>query len=182
MRKTIIVLCILTLCFSCNSKKKETKQILKEWYGKEIIFPSSLQPKILTRDTVCPDLLQKKYKVVLHVDSTGCSECKLQLYAWKKFMDEFQCCSDSLAFIYAIQNKNIRQMAILCKQNKFNHPIFYDRDGQMDRVNKFRKEEEYRCFLLDQDNHVILLGNPINNTAIKEIYQKFFLKGHSEAL
>ena len=181
MRKVIISICFL-LCFSCHSEKRQAMRIVKEWHGKEIVFPASLQPKILTRDTICTDLLEKKYKVVLHVDSTGCSECKLQLYAWKKFMEEFQTCSDSLAFIYVIQNKNIRKIAILCRQNKFNYPIFYDLDGEMDKINKLHKNEKYRCFLLDQDNRIKVLGNPINNLAIKEMYQNFFFKGDAHAL
>ena len=86
------------------------------------------------------------------------------------------------AFIYVVQNKNIRKMAVLCKQNKFNHPIFYDLDGEMDKINKLHKNEEYRCFLLDQDNRIKVLGNPINNLAIKEMYQNFFLKGDAHAL
>ena len=74
------------LCISCGYTNKEISQIVKEWQNKEIIFPYSLQSKIMGKDTACNYLLNKKYKILLYVDSTACTECKLQLYEWYKLI------------------------------------------------------------------------------------------------
>ena len=75
------------LCISCGYTNKEISQIVKEWQNKEIIFPYSLQSKIMGKDTACNYLLNKKYKILLYVDSTACTECKLQLYEWYKLIN-----------------------------------------------------------------------------------------------
>ena len=48
------------LCISCGYTNKEISQIVKEWQNKEIIFPYSLQSKIMGKDTACNYLLNKK--------------------------------------------------------------------------------------------------------------------------
>ncbi len=173
--KAFALIILLSVCVSCNSKQRNYIKTLQEWYGKEIVFSNNLKAKVFNRDTICDEMFNKKYKVVLHVDSTGCSQCKLQLSHWKIMMEEFEIHNDSLAFFYIVHTKNIRQMAIICKQNKFNHPLFYDINGEMEKLNHFNKNEEFRCFLLDSNNQVIILGNPINNPAIRKLYNKHFI-------
>ena len=87
------------LCISCGYTNKEISQIVKEWQNKEIIFPYSLQSKIMGKDTACNYLLNKKYKILLYVDSTACTECKLQLYEWYKLIKESQKYTDSLSLL-----------------------------------------------------------------------------------
>ncbi len=174
--KLLIIFCFATLFIACNQKQKEIKKILKDWYNKEIIFPSSLQAKIFTRDTINEDWNSPKYKILLHVDSTGCSACKLQLYSWLKFMERHEKYQDKLAFIYVVHVLNSHKMAIICKQNNFNHPIIYDINGQMDKINNFPKDEQFRCFLLDTNNKVKLIGNPVSNPKLEILYDQIISK------
>ena len=106
------------LCISCGYTNKEISQIVKEWQNKEIIFPYSLQSKIMGKDTACNYLLNKKYKILLYVDSTACTECKLQLYEWYKLIKESQKYTDSLSFIFVVQTPNPKKIDIICKKPK----------------------------------------------------------------
>lgn len=79
----IILLCIPFL-YSCNNVKKEKEkqiaQFVNEWQGKEIYFPKNL---IFTRyltDTIDFYVPESEYKILVYVDSIGCTSCKLQLY------------------------------------------------------------------------------------------------------
>lgn len=45
--------------------------------------------------------------------------------------------------------------------NKFSYPIIYDYHGTLDSLNQFPKNRIFQTFLLDKDNKVILIGNPI---------------------
>ena len=60
------------LCISCGYTNKEISQIVKEWQNKEIIFPYSLQSKIMGKDTACNYLLNKKYKILFYVSVFLC--------------------------------------------------------------------------------------------------------------
>lgn len=78
----------VTLFFhSCeeNNRKKEIAQIVKEWQGKEIIFPENTLFTIYGQDTLHYQMPESDYKILLYVDSVGCTSCKLQLHKWKEF-------------------------------------------------------------------------------------------------
>lgn len=167
-------LSILSLfCFvllSCNNVQQETKQILKKWYNKEIIIPSSLKPQIFNRDTNCTDLLNKEFKILLHVNPGGCSECKLKLFKWFQIIEECKYLENKLSFLIVVNSPNIQQIRVIAIQNKFQYPIFYDINGKMDSLNQFPVNENLRCFLLNRENKVILMGNPVNNPQLLKLY------------
>lgn len=171
----ILLIFIVILCFSCHSRKQEINRILKEWDNKTILFPSTLQAKVYGKDTNAYELLEKKYKIVLHVDSTGCSPCKLGLYAWAKLIESYKLYQDSVSFILVVHVLNPRKMEIICRENQFKYPIFYDLDGKMDKANLFPKDESFRCFLIDSHNKVLAIGNPTQNEDVKKLYNNIIL-------
>ena len=80
----------LSLC-SCsrrNTTKKKIEEMIKLWQGKEIIFPEELIFTKYGKDTVKYNISVSDYKIIMYVDSVGCTECKLQLYKWKDFITE----------------------------------------------------------------------------------------------
>ena len=171
----IFLILLTMLCFSCHSRKQEIDQMIKEWNNKTVIFPLSLQAKVYGKDTNAYELLNKKYKILLHVDSTGCSPCKLGLYSWAKLIESYKPYQDSVSFILVAHVLNPRKMEIICRENQFTYPIFYDIDGRMDKANIFPQDETFRCFLIDSNNKVLAIGNPTQNPDIKKLYDNIIL-------
>ena len=68
----------------CTSSKKEIKQVVEHWMGKEIVFPSNLTMKIYGKDTLDYSLLNHKYKILHYVDTNGCHECQCEIYVGAK--------------------------------------------------------------------------------------------------
>lgn len=62
--------------------------MVKSWQEKEIIFPEELIFTKYGKDTVKYNIPVSDYKIIMYVDSVGCTECKLQLYKWKDFITE----------------------------------------------------------------------------------------------
>ena len=62
--------------------------MIKSWQGKEIIFPEELIFTKYGKDTVKYNISVSDYKIIMYVDSVGCTEYKLQLYKWKEFIAE----------------------------------------------------------------------------------------------
>jgi len=163
---------------SCTKLKNRTEagKMVHEWVGKEIKFPADVQCCILGKDTVstiCTDLFQKEYKVMLYVDSSGCSDCRLRLSQWKYLINEadglFQ---DKVGFVFFFQPKDMQEMIYLFQQNEYDYPVFIDKNNAINRLNHFSQEMKYQCFLLDKDNKVLVIGNPVLNPQIWELYKE----------
>ena len=172
------LLAIPFLVFSCKDHKKrdEAAKIVNEWLGKEIRFPGNAPCYVTGKDTLpelCSANFQKEFKILLYVDSTGCSSCRLKLFEWKQLMEE----SDSLfqgkvEFLLFFQPKNLKEMEYLFIRDGFNYPVFIDVNRTIDNLNHFPQAMQYQCFLLDKDNKVLMIGNPVLNPKIWELYKE----------
>jgi hypothetical protein len=75
-------------------------------------------------------------------------------------------------FLFFFQPKNERELAYLFKRDGFRHPVFLDRENQLDELNRFPPKMEHRCFLLNSENRVVLIGNPALNPKVWELYKR----------
>ena len=158
-----------------NKRRDEITKVTLEWIGKEIRFPENVPCYVSGRDSfpeLCDEIFLKEYKILLYVDSAGCSDCRLKLFEWKQLMEEadtlFQ---ENVGFLLYFQPKNVHDMANLFLRNMFDHPVFMDTEGSINRLNRFPQAMQYQCYLLDGDNKVISLGNPALNPQIWELYK-----------
>ena len=55
---------------------------------------------------------------------------------------------------------------------RFEYPIVLDRDNRFELVNEIPRESEFQTFLLNEQNQVILVGNPLKNSELKQLYLK----------
>ena len=178
-RKYLILFFIIAISFvySCKDykKRKEIEKIVNEWTGKEILFPENISCYIAGQDTlpqICNTLFQREFKILLYVDSLGCSSCRLNLFEWKQLMEE----ADSLfqgnvGFLLFFQPKSERESSYLFTRDQFDYPVFIDINGTIDQLNGFPKEMDYQCFLLDSNNKVLIIGNPALNLNNWELYK-----------
>ena len=60
--------------------------------------------------------------------------------------------------------------------NHFEYPLFLDKNRQMQQINNFPKEPMFQTFLLDKNNRVLLIGNPIGNTKLWNLYKDIIIK------
>jgi len=164
--------------YSCseNKRKQTIREVVAEWTGKQILFPEGIPCQSLGRDTFCINPANQNYKILLYVDSAGCSSCRLKLFEWKQIIEDADTSfSEQVDFLFFFQPKkqDERELQFMFRNNGFNHPVFIDRNCEIDRLNKFPSQTEYQCFLLDADNKVIMVGNPSLNTGIWQLFKKY---------
>ena len=169
--------------FSCkdNNRRGEIEKIVNEWMGKEILFPENVPCFVSGKETLtenCDLWFQKDFKILMYVDSAGCSSCRLNMFEWKQLMVE----ADSLfhgnvGFLLYFQPKNERDMAHLFARTRFDYPVFMDTKDVINRLNRFPKEMQFQCFLLDKDNKVLMIGNPARNIRIWDLYKDHIADG-----
>lgn len=168
----IFLLFILNLS-SCreNNQKKEITEIIKSWQGKEIIFPEGLIFTKYGKDTVKYNIPVSDYKIIMYVDSVGCTECKLQLHKWKEFITEVDSLTNgAVPILFFFYPKDLREISFLLRRDSINIPVCIDKQNRMNRINHFPSHQMYQCFLVDKENKVICIGNPIHNRKIRDIY------------
>lgn len=182
MKYLITIISVVFIAFSCvDSSHERLEEKVKQWIGKEILFPNNAVFTILGEDTVKSKLFESRYHIVSYVDSMGCISCKLQLNKWKEFINQLDSLTNhSVAVSFFIHSKNIRDLKLILKREKFNHPICADLDNSFYGLNKFPSESMFHTFLIDESNKVLAIGNPIHNFKVKELYLKI-IKGESEA-
>jgi len=167
----------LFLCLGACKEDKKTQslqQVVAEWTGKEIRFPEGIPCQSMGRDTACLDLYNPTaHKILLYVDSMGCTGCRLKLFELKQLIEEtdtlFPGKIDFLIF-YQPKSKDKKELDFQMKLNDFRHPVFMDMQNQIDKINRFPSNPDLQCFLLDHSNKVAAIGNPVTNPKIRELY------------
>ncbi|HVI44114.1 MAG TPA: hypothetical protein VM802_04575 [Chitinophaga sp.] len=166
-----LMLMFFLLVTSCQIKKKtDPEAIVQQWMGREIKFPSSIICSELGKVIPCKSNMDKKYRVLVYTDSSGCISCKLRLDEWKKFIRETD--SSLVDFIFYFNPKETDNLPDLFKRENFRRQVYIDLHDEIGHINHFPGQMEYQCFLLDNHNKVLLIGNPTLSTKVWKLYQK----------
>lgn len=128
--------------------------------------------KLYGQDTVWTDWQKKKYKILNYVDTSGCTECQLRLYSWMMMKKETEEAGLDVVYLFATYVKDYHELGILQKANLFDTPFLYDYNGILDSLNHFPKQNFFKTFLLDCNNKVVLVGNPVSNAGLWDLYKK----------
>lgn len=99
LRLVLSIIFVLCVCLSCkqNSSKNEFIDLVKQWEGKQIVYPSEAVFTIYGRDTVINyEKYGVQYSIVSYIDSLGCFSCKLQAKDWQNFIKTIDSVSKSI--------------------------------------------------------------------------------------
>ena len=162
------------LLSSCqNPVQDHITQLVEEWQGKEVRFPENPVFTRQLKDTVDYRIPEAEYKVLVYVDSIGCTSCKLQLPKWKELIAYVDSVSGGqVPFLFFFQSKDNKELRYILKRDNFRLPVCVDSQNEFGKLNRFPSELMFQTFLLDKDNRVKVIGNPIHNLSVKELYLK----------
>lgn len=175
MKRFNIALSLLILLTSCLRSQGDGEAIVAEWAGKEIVMPTDLKFQILDTeiniDSQTPD-----FKIINFIDSSGCTACKMKLHRWNDIIDEFKSIPDvDVQFLTIVNADSIDQITSILKQYNYSYPVAVDLDNTFADSNNLPDQPAYHTFLLDADNKVIAIGNPVLNPKIKKLYKQIIM-------
>ena len=181
MRKIVTLIMCIWMLASCEESREEAMlRLVNEWNGKEIKFPSRSVFTIQGKDTVDFEFGNADYKVVTYIDSVGCTSCKLQLPRWKKLVAEVDSLTDGrVPFLFYFHPKDMKELRYLTRRDDFTYPVCFDEKDELNRLNQFPTDMTFQTFLLDKDNKVVAMGNPVLNPKVKELYLNLVTGSHS---
>lgn len=161
----------ITACH--NDKREEIARTVTQWQGRTVQMPEGAVFTVQARDTVAMDMYAPAHKVLVYVDSTGCTSCRLQLHEWKKFIAEVDSATGGrVPFLFFLSPKSVKEARYITRRDDFTYPICVDMQNRLDSLNHFPEEEMFHTFLLDSDNRVAVIGNPIHNRSVRDLYMK----------
>ena len=203
MKKIIFFLFLILYC-SCNNvdrkletlkgnklysflhdlnNKRDIKKLVKEWQNKEILFPENMSFAKYGKDTVDFDFWKADYKVLIYIDSMECVGCNLNLLKWKGFMNHIDSVTEKkVSFLYVFNPKTIKDLYKITRKVYFTYPVVADTNDDLNKINKFPKENIFHTFLLNKQNKVCAIGNPIRNPNIKDIYVEILSNNKIETI
>jgi hypothetical protein len=166
----LIVVC--TIITACGSNKSKVKRIMEQMESAQIVIPYDKLDCWASDSIIEVSPWNKaRLKLVHYVDSATCSTC----YLHKVAIDE------TLFNIEALSNNDFYNVFIISPDSKAKKKLEADYFGKLipqtifvDSISVFMKlnpnippESMFHTFLLDEDNKVILVGNPMLNKQIE---------------
>ena len=126
---------------------------------------------VLGKDSAGYSFPQNEYTIMTYVDSVGCTSCKLQLPTWKRLISMVDTvAAGKVSFLFVFHPKNKKEISFLLKRDRFLYPVFIDEKGDFDALNHFPSDVNFQTFLLDSQNKVLAIGNPVHNKKVRDLY------------
>lgn len=163
------------LLFSC-SEGHRLKREMEKFYYSTVKMPDNLVVNYNGTDTVINNIFESKVKFIVYLDSLGCGSCSIKkMDLWNPLI-RYANNSENKLKIYFIFNpavKDLNSIKIALKSYPVNYPVFIDEKGTFKKHNPLLpKDKLFHCFMLDDSNKVVLVGNPLGNNGIGDVFYK----------
>ncbi len=171
MRNKILIQIIISITLLCGCEDNISR-VVRKMHGKEISFKWNNQ--YVLDDTIIFNYTPTSpIKVVSYIDTTLCSRC-LETYfdVVKDYIKQIN--SDSVLFMCIFQHRSIEEIQPLLKDKEMsNISIVVDTDNLYLTTNSLDKYTSmFASFLLDKNNCVVLVGDPLRSSSVRELYDK----------
>lgn len=165
------VLVVFPIIIGCKSNIKKIEETLSEFASHPIAINTSDYMTFCNDSTYNILAINKAtLKYVCYIDSLECSPCILKnAYKWNDYINKFENYNDKISFSYIISSSSSKEIMTQVKESGFCQTIFIDTLKRFSLQNPhIPKESMYHVFLLDKDNNIILVGNPLINKVIED--------------
>lgn len=166
--RTIVILVVAHLVWGCNSSSIDHS--VREFIGKSVIISDSIV--FMNNGTqYTRDYFDKAdFKIINYIDTMGCEECKLHLFDWGRLQRRLDTLPVNVKVCFVVCSSDIENILHLSRIHRFNYPLLYDSVAVFQRSNNIPYVSGFRCCLVDSNNRVLLVGSPLYNESLLELY------------
>lgn len=177
MRRILLFSFLCFLAIATNScKKARLRAQLKELMGNTVVLPDSLLCVYHGAYSRMPDSLHNKPKLIVFVDSTECSQCRISRFVL--YEELFQTANRTHSFVPII--------LLTTKKAEYNDiidhlllidlfcPVYLDDAFMFRKMNPFIPNDvRFQSLFLDKNNQICLVGDPSINDGLIPLYLNF---------
>ena len=111
-------------------------------------------------------------KMIIYYDSAGCSGCRIShliehepLYAEAAEDGRYD-----VVTIFSPRQEELEDVRLQLVVQDFSFPVYVDTYGSFSRLNgEIPSDTRFHSFLIDGNGHPVMVGNPVESDAMKEI-------------
>lgn len=168
MRYCLVVLLVgLGACTNPVKESREAK-IVKELTDKELVFTNNLLANTLNDDTSFQYVSQLKVPKIVTIVNYDCGPCRESIKKWKEYLS-----GKNITFLLIVRGGDEEfYNSIRSKESSSFRYIYYDRDNVFELTNKIPQDTRLRTFLINSENKIRIIGNPLFNKAIEKLYEE----------
>ena len=176
-----IILAIVTilLFISCNNNRVLVKDVEK-FIDQQIILPFDWNAVLKGKDVILNGFVDVPIKLVVWYDSLVCGSCEVKrMFEW----NDITAYADSLnqwfriVFLFTPKKENVYTVNYSLKAERFGYPVFIDENASFAKQNnRLPKNRQLHSFLLDKNNRVVMVGNPLRNPMLWNLYKSTIQK------
>ena len=170
-----LFLLVLGYAYVCNDDTRVMKEKIGILKQNKISLPLERMKYICHRSMGENTQINKSLKFVSYSDSMACSSCAVdKLYTWIDLIRKTESYENKLGY-YFIFFPKMKEWAnvefVISTLSHFNYPVYMDTLGIFERSNPHLPHNQmFHTFLLDENNNVLLVGNPLDNEKIEEMF------------
>ena len=173
------ILLIAFFCFlavaATGCKKAQLRRQLKELMGATIVLPEKITCVYNGEVYPMPDSLREKAKLIIYIDSTECSTCRISSF-WK-YRELYDLSTETRKFILLLLMGNTSFESIplqeyLCDSGIV-FPVYVDNLNSFLRINPaIPSDRRMHSFLIDCSGHAVFVGDPGSSVELFDILIK----------
>lgn len=167
----VLSLIFIMTCLCCSRPGQDDDVV--SMFGRKVYLPTNLEYTILDSklDTIADSGFD--FRIVTYIDSSDCTACSLMLSQWTEFLDVINGVdSVNVDFIMIVESHDKEEISGIIARGDFKHKVAIVADSEFEKINKLPSKKSMRTLLLDEKNKVVLVGNPVSNPKVKDLYKK----------
>ena len=171
MKTNIFYLFTILFLFACNSEENPNDELFDKLSGSTLECPQNLQNVNDTLENI-DVFFNKPVKIISNV-FFGCGDCIADLIALDDFVKSFNSNKIALIVYGSTDRSNTGIYTFLKIKPDFKYPIFSDTSNVFISKNKLPEENmAFHTFLVDKNDSIRVIGSPVLNEKIKDLYKK----------
>ena len=159
---------------SCSHNSSLQSQ-LRRFTETNVVIPDGLRQMVMRWDSVALNLSVGEAKLVVYVDSVVCSSCRIdQMFDYEEIINYREEIGGGFIpiFLFAPPRTKIDEVLRTLESTQFNYPILLDEAHVFSQANPhLPADSRLHTFLLDKNGKVVLVGDPVNNPPLWELYK-----------
>lgn len=168
IRINIIFLVLITSCRNHNiiDYYKESKSFMH----KQLLIPDTLDV-YKSGINIKVDIFNTPYKIATYINGE-CSSCLKKLILWDDFIKTNCLNNRNVSVLFFINARDYDQIQFIIENANFNYPVIYDPDNIFYFYNSLSNNTHFQTFLVDSNNFVLAIGNPVISKSVANNYLK----------
>jgi hypothetical protein len=167
MKQMFFLLISFLLFASCDQykRKRDIKNTIETLIGNNVILPDSLE--FFYPDSYIEKPRDFNVQIYSCIDG-NCGVCTEDLKLWNEFIMQNEMANE-VNFNFFVNAYSYSELEKFFNKKRFTFPFIKDSTSAMIRLSKLPERNIFHTFLAI-NNKIVIVGNPMRNEKLKELY------------